>query len=195
VSQQAFLVAAARTPIGSFQGALRAMSAPALGAHAIRAATSAPSDDPSRVDEVIMGNVVGAGLKQAPARQAMRLAGLPDSVGATTINKVCGSGMKAAMLATDLIRAGSARAVVAGGMESMTNAPYLNLRARAGARMGHVELKDALFLDGLEDAETGLSMGSFAQATHPPPPGRRRALPASRTRLAPHRPTRPPAPA
>jgi acetyl-CoA C-acetyltransferase len=95
----------------------------------------------------------------------MRLAGLPDSVGATTINKVCGSGMKAAMLATDLIRAGSARAVVAGGMESMTNAPYLNLRARAGARMGHVELKDALFLDGLEDAETGLSMGSFAQAT------------------------------
>jgi acetyl-CoA C-acetyltransferase len=112
-----------------------------------------------------MGNVIAAGLKQGPARQAMRMAGLPDACGATTINKLCGSGMKAAMLATDLIRAGSAARVVAGGMESMTNAPYLIPKARAGLRMGHGELKDAMFLDGLEDASTGAAMGTFAQAT------------------------------
>ncbi len=112
-----------------------------------------------------MGCVVSAGVGQAPARQAMRIAGMPDAVGATTVNKVCGSGMKAAMLATDLIRAGSARRVVAGGMESMSNAPYLLAKARRGQRMGHGEVVDAMFLDGLEDAETGDSMGSFAQAT------------------------------
>ena len=112
-----------------------------------------------------MGCVISAGLGQAPARQAMRLAEMPDSVGATTVNKVCGSGMKATMLATDLIRAGSARQVVAGGMESMSNAPYLLAKARRGQRMGHGELVDAMFLDGLEDAETGGSMGSFAQST------------------------------
>ncbi len=160
-----YILSAARTPIGGFQGELAAITAPELGAHAINAALNASGNAPSAVDEVIIGNVVSAGLKQAPARQAMRIAGLPDSVAATTVNKVCGSGMKTTMLGTDLIRAGSATTVVAGGMESMTNAPYLVSKARAGLRMGHTDLKDAMFLDGLEDAETGVSMGTFAQAT------------------------------
>src|SRR5262245_11697024 len=160
-----YVVGAARTPIGAFQGELKAYSAPALGAHAMRAALAHAAVDASRVDEVIVGNVISAGVKQAPARQASRLAGLPDGCGATTINKVCGSGMKAAMLATDLLCAGSANVVVAGGMESMTNAPYLLTRARAGLRMGHDQVKDAMFLDGLEDADTGRSMGTFAQDT------------------------------
>lgn len=160
-----YILSAARTPIGGFQGELAAITAPELGAHAINAALNASGNAPSAVDEVIIGNVVSAGLKQAPARQAMRIAGLPDSVAATTVNKVCGSGMKTTMLGTDLIRAGSATTVVAGGMESMTNAPYLVSKARAGLRMGHTDLKDAMFLDGLEDAETGASMGTFAQAT------------------------------
>ncbi len=160
-----YILSAARTPIGGFQGELAAITAPELGAHAISAALNASGNAPSAVDEVIIGNVVSAGLKQAPARQAMRIAGLPDSVAATTVNKVCGSGMKTTMLGTDLIRAGSATTVVAGGMESMTNAPYLVSKARAGLRMGHTDLKDAMFLDGLEDAETGASMGTFAQAT------------------------------
>lgn len=160
-----YLVGAARTPIGSFQGSLSHMTAPELGAHAIRAAVAAASANPDQVDEVIMGNVVSAGLKQAPARQAMRMAGLPDAVGATTLNKVCGSGMKATMMAADLIRAGSAQQVVAGGMESMSNAPYVLAKARSGLRMGHADLKDTLFLDGLEDAETGGAMGAFAQQT------------------------------
>ena len=112
-----------------------------------------------------MGCVIGAGVKQAPARQAMRLAGIPDAVGATTVNKVCASGMKCAMLGTDLIRAGSANCVVAGGMESMTNAPYLLAKGRQGHRMGHGQVADSMFTDGLEDAETGASMGSFAQTT------------------------------
>ncbi len=160
-----YILGAARTPIGSFQGALSGVSAPELGAHAIAAALKRSGVDADRIDEVLMGNVVSAGLKQAPARQAMRSAGLPDRCGATTVNKVCGSGMKAAMLATDLIRAGSAEFVVAGGMESMTNAPYLLARARAGLRIGHGEIKDAMFLDGLEDAATGRAMGTFAQDT------------------------------
>ncbi len=160
-----YIVAAARTPIGSFQGELKALAAPALGAHAIRAAVQRSGIDAAAVDEVILGNVVGAGVKQAPARQAARGAGLPDACGATTVNKVCGSGMKATMLATDLLRAGSADVVVAGGMESMTNAPYLIAKARQGLRMGHGELKDSMFLDGLEDAETGRAMGTFAQDT------------------------------
>ena len=159
----AFVLGAQRTPIGSFQGALADRSAPELGAHAIRAAMA--GIDADAIDEVLMGCVVSAGAKQAPARQAMRGAGLPDGVGATTINKVCGSGMKAAMLATDLIRAGSAERVVAGGMESMSNAPYLLHKARGGLRMGHGELRDAMFTDGLEDADTGGSMGAFAQET------------------------------
>jgi len=151
--------------MGSFQGALKDFTAPQLGAIAIAGALDASATDPAAVNEVIMGNVISAGLKQAPARQAMRQAGLPDACGATTVNKVCGSGMKAAMLATDLIRAGSADLVVAGGMESMTNAPYLMAKARSGMRMGHGELKDSMFLDGLEDAETGGAMGAFAQQT------------------------------
>ena len=162
---EVFVVAAQRTPIGSFLGNLADRSAPQLGAHAIGAAVRAAETEPARIDEVLMGCVISAGLGQAPARQAMRLAEIPDSVGATTVNKVCGSGMKATMLATDLIRAGSARQVVAGGMESMSNAPYLLAKARRGQRMGHGELVDAMFLDGLEDAETGGSMGSFAQST------------------------------
>jgi acetyl-CoA C-acetyltransferase len=165
VSSDVYIVGAARTPVGSFQGALANQNAPQLGAHAIAAAIGQAGVDAVEVDEVIMGNVVSAGLKQAPARQAMRQAELPDSCGATTINKVCGSGMKATMLATDLIRAGSATTVVAGGMESMSNAPFLVDKARAGLRMGHAQMLDALFTDGLEDAETGGSMGSFAQNT------------------------------
>jgi acetyl-CoA C-acetyltransferase len=163
VSENAYLLAAARTPIGSFQGALSSMTAPELGAHAIKAVLAQAQT--SDVDEVLMGNVISAGLKQAPARQAMRIAGLADSVGATTVNKVCGSGMKATMLAADMIRAGSISSAISGGMESMTNAPYLMPGARSGMRMGHAETKDSMFLDGLEDAETGGSMGSFAQNT------------------------------
>ncbi|MEC8480901.1 MAG: thiolase family protein [Pseudomonadota bacterium] len=165
MSSDVFIVGAARTPVGSLQGTLASQTAPQLGAHAIAAALSHANINASDVDEVVMGNVVSAGLKQAPARQAMRQAKLPDSCGATTINKVCGSGMKAAMIATDLIRAGSADTVVAGGMESMSNAPYLLDKARSGLRMGHTQMLDALFTDGLEDAETGGSMGSFAQNT------------------------------
>ena len=160
-----FVLGAQRTPIGSFQGALADRSAPELGAHAIGAAIDHAGIGADTIDEVLMGCVLSAGAKQAPARQAMRGAGIPDDVGATTINKVCGSGMKAAMLATDLIRAGSANRVVAGGMESMSNAPYLMPKARGGLRMGHAELRDAMFTDGLEDADTGGSMGAFAQDT------------------------------
>ena len=163
--KQVYIASAARTPVGSFQGALSSMSAPELGAHSIRASIERASVQDSQIDEVIMGNVVSAGLKQAPARQAMRNAGLPDSCGATTVNKVCGSGMKAIMLATDLIKADSGTTIIAGGMESMSNAPYLLQKARSGLRMGHQQMQDALFLDGLEDAETGGSMGSFAQST------------------------------
>ena len=163
--KQVYIASAARTPVGSFQGALSSMSAPELGAHSIRASIDRASVQDSQIDEVIMGNVVSAGLKQAPARQAMRHAGLPDSCGATTVNKVCGSGMKAIMLATDLIKADSGTTIIAGGMESMSNAPFLVQKARSGLRMGHQQMQDALFLDGLEDAETGGSMGSFAQST------------------------------
>ena len=165
MSEPIYILGAARTPIGSFQGALAKQSAPELGAHAIKGALANADADGGEINEVIMGNVVSAGLKQAPARQAMRLAELPDGVGATTLNKVCGSGMKATMMAMDLIAAGSADTVVAGGMESMSNAPYLLPKARGGLRMGHANMQDSLFTDGLEDAETGGSMGSFAQST------------------------------
>ena len=165
MSENVYVLGAARTPIGSFQGALASLSAAELGAHAIKAALGNAELPADAVNEVIMGNVISAGLKQAPARQAMRTAGLPDSVHALTVNKVCGSGMKATMLGHDLIRAGSADVVVTGGMESMTNAPYLLTKARAGQRMGHGQMFDSMFTDGLEDAETGGSMGTFAQST------------------------------
>ncbi|KQC99225.1 thiolase family protein [Acinetobacter soli] len=157
------IAAATRTPMGSFQGSLSDLQAPDLGAVVIRRVveqTQLPVDD---IDEVIMGCVLPAGLKQGPARQAMRKAGLPDHVGATTINKVCGSGMKAAMFAADAIQAGSISIAVVGGMESMTNAPYLLPKARSGYRMGHGQVLDHMFLDGLEDAYTGRAMGSYAQ--------------------------------
>jgi acetyl-CoA C-acetyltransferase len=160
------IVAAARTPLGRFQGDLASVQAPVLGAHVIRAAMDRANLSPDRVDEVLMGCVLPAGQGQAPARQAMRGAGLPDKVGATTINKVCGSGMKATMLGHDLIRAGSADMVVAGGMESMSNAPYLLAKARAGYRVGHDRILDHMMLDGLEDAyEHGRTMGDFGEAT------------------------------
>lgn len=160
------IVAAARTPLGRFQGELAGLRAPALGAHVIGAALQRASLTPDRIDEVLMGCVLPAGQGQAPARQAARGAGLPDAVGATTVNKVCGSGMKATMLAHDLIAAGSADYVLAGGMESMSNAPYLLAKARSGYRVGHDRVLDHMLLDGLEDAyETGRSMGDFGEAT------------------------------
>lgn len=157
------IVNGARTAMGGFQGSLASLTAPDLGAATIQAAISRAGLKPTDIEEVIMGCVLAAGLKQGPARQAMRKAGLPDSTGAVTINKLCGSGMKAVMQAADMIKAGSATYVVAGGMESMTNAPYILPKARGGFRMGHGEVKDHMFLDGLEDAETGRLMGSFAQ--------------------------------
>ena len=157
------IVNGARTAMGGFQGSLSGVTAPELGAVTIKEAIARAGLQPTDIEEVIMGCVLPAGLKQGPARQAMRKAGLPDSTGAVTINKLCGSGMKAVMQATDMIKAGSAEIVVAGGMESMTNAPYVLPKARAGYRMGHGEIKDHMFLDGLEDAETGRLMGSFAQ--------------------------------
>ncbi|MEX5426956.1 thiolase family protein [Acinetobacter radioresistens] len=161
--QPIVIVSGSRTAMGSFQGSLSSLTAPELGAAVIRESLQRAGVQADQVDEVIMGCVLPAGLKQGPARQAMRLAGLPDHVGATTINKICGSGMKAVMQAADAIKAGSADIVVAGGMESMSNAPYLMPKARAGFRMGHGEVKDHIFLEGLEDAETGRSMGSLAQ--------------------------------
>lgn len=153
----------ARTPMGGLQGALATLTAPELGAIAIREAIARAGLTPGDVQEVIMGCVLPGGVKQGPARQAMLKAGIPESSGATTINKLCGSGMKATMLAHDLIRAGTNEIMVAGGMESMSQAPYVLTKARNGYRLGHGELKDHMFLDGLEDAETGRLMGSFAQ--------------------------------
>ena len=161
MSDPVVIVAAKRTPIGSFQGALSPVAAHELGATAIRAALAEAGIPGEAVSEVIMGCVLPAGLGQAPARQAALGAGLPDSVGCTTINKVCGSGMKAVMFAADLIHAGSADIVVAGGMESMSNAPYLLPKARAGLRMGHSELLDHMFFDGLQNPYDGQMMGHF----------------------------------
>ncbi|EOU2463855.1 acetyl-CoA acetyltransferase [Vibrio navarrensis] len=158
-----WIVSAKRTPQGRFQGALKEYSAPQLGGFAIKAALSTTSKAIEKVDEVLMGCVLPAGCGQAPARQAALNAGLPLSVGATTLNKVCGSGMKAVMLAHDLIKAGSARSVIAGGMESMTNAPYLLSNARSGMRMGHQTTFDHMFYDGLQDAYEGHLMGVYAQ--------------------------------
>ena len=157
------IVEAVRTAMGGFQGSLSSCTAPDLGAVVIKEAVARAGLAANDIDEVIMGCVLPAGLKQGPARQAMRQAGLPDSTGATTINKICGSGMKAVMQAADAIKAGSAEIVVAGGMESMSNAPYLMDKARAGFRMGHGKVTDHMFQEGLEDAETGLSMGILAQ--------------------------------
>ncbi|MCP5349946.1 MAG: thiolase family protein [Oceanospirillaceae bacterium] len=158
------IVSGTRTPMGGFQGSLADVPAVELGAVAIKEAVARAGLKPEDIQEVIMGNVLPAGLKQGPARQAMRSAGLPDSTGATTINKLCGSGMKATMLAHDLIKAGTNDIMVAGGMESMSNAPYVLLNARKGYRMGHGDqAMDHMFLDGLQDAETGRLMGSFAQ--------------------------------
>ena len=160
------IVGAKRTPMGGFQGELAALTASQLGSAAIRAALDEAGVPAADVEQVIMGNVLGAGQGQAPARQALLGAGLPESVGATTLNKMCGSGMKATMDAHDNILAGSAGIMVAGGMESMTNAPYLLLKARGGYRMGHGEVKDHMFLDGLEDAyDKGRAMGTFAEET------------------------------
>ena len=158
------IVGAARTPMGGFLGDLKDVPAPALGARAISAAVARAAVPADSVDEVLMGCVLPAGQGQAPARQASLGAGLPLAAGCTTVNKMCGSGMKAAMVATDLIRAGSADIVVAGGMESMSNAPYLLDRARTGYRMGHGRALDHMFLDGLEDAyDKGRLMGTFAE--------------------------------
>lgn len=157
------IVAAKRTPMGGFNGSLSGVTATDLGATAIKAACESVGGD--NIDEVIMGCVLPAGLGQSPARQASLAAGLPLGAGVTTINKVCGSGLKAVMLAHDLIKAGSATSIVAGGMESMSNAPYLLPKARSGYRMGHGQVLDHMMLDGLENAYDGKAMGCFAQST------------------------------
>ncbi len=162
-NESVVIVAAKRTPMGGFNGSLSAMTATQLGQVAIKAACE--DVDVSVIDEVIMGCVLPAGLGQSPARQAALGAGLPLSAGVTTINKVCGSGLKAVMLAHDLIKAGSVSSVVAGGMESMSNAPYMLPKARSGYRMGHGQVLDHMMLDGLENAYDGKAMGCFAQDT------------------------------
>jgi acetyl-CoA C-acetyltransferase len=157
------IVGAARTPMGGFMGELKALPAPALGAAAIRAAIERAGVRPDDVQEVIMGHVLPAGTGQAPARQAALGAGLPPATGCTTVNKVCGSGMKAAMIAHDMLALGVNDVMVAGGMESMSNAPHL-IQARLGLRLGHAEVKDHMFLDGLEDAyDRGRLMGTYAE--------------------------------
>ncbi|MEN8261476.1 MAG: acetyl-CoA C-acyltransferase [Pseudomonadota bacterium] len=158
------IVSFARTPMGSFQGTFKDTPATALGARSIEAAIRRAGIDTAAINEVFMGNVLSAGLGQAPARQASLAAGIPNTVGSTTINKMCGSGMKAVMLAHDLIMADGERIIVAGGMESMTNAPYLLAKARAGLRIGHGKIYDHMYLDGLEDAyDKGRLMGTFAE--------------------------------
>src|SRR5436189_3466648 len=158
------IVSAARTPMGAFQGELKGFAAPELGAAAIRAAVERAKIGADEVSEVIMGCVLPAGQGQAPARQASLGAGLPLGAGCTTVNKMCGSGMKAAMFAHDLLVSHSAEIIVAGGMESMTNTPYLLPKARGGLRMGHGQVLDHMFYDGLEDAyEKGRLMGTFAE--------------------------------
>jgi len=154
----------ARTPMGGFQGALGSVSATSLGATAVRAAVARAGVAPEAIDQIIMGCVLPAGLGQAPARQAALGAGLPQSVEATTVNKMCGSGMQATVMAHDALLAGTATVIVAGGMESMSNAPYLLAKHRSGARIGHDVVKDSMFLDGLEDAyDAGKLMGAFAE--------------------------------
>lgn len=163
--ESAYIIAARRTPIGAFQGALAGMTAPQLGSAAVRGALEGAGVTGAQIDEVLIGCVLPAGLGQAPARQVSLGAGIPNSVPCTTVNKVCGSGMKTAMLGCDAIRAGSARVIVAGGIESMTNAPYLLPKARGGYRMGHGEVLDHMFYDGLQNPYDGALMGNFADAT------------------------------
>lgn len=157
------IVAAKRTPMGAFQGALANLTAPELGACAIAAAMAEAGLKGEQIDEAYLGNVLSAGVGQAPARQAVLKAGLPDSIPCTTVNKVCGSGMKAVMLAADGLRLGDTNVVIAGGMESMSRAPYLLDKARSGFRMGHQSVLDHMFLDGLQDAYEGQLMGHYAQ--------------------------------
>ena len=164
MSESIVVVGAARTPMGGFQGDFSALAAHDLGGAAIRAAVERAGLEPAQVEEVLFGNCLMAGQGQAPARQAAFKAGLPKSAGAVTLSKMCGSGMKAAMFAHDMLLAGTHRVIVAGGMESMTNAPYLMLKGRAGYRMGHDRIFDHMMLDGLEDAyEPGRSMGTFGE--------------------------------
>ena len=160
-----YIVNGARTPMGGLMGDLASVSAPELGSTAIEAAVSKAGIPSSAIDEVFMGCVLPAGLKQCPARQAMRFAGLPDDVGAVTVNKACGSGMQATIFGIDSIRAGTNRVAIAGGLESMSNAPHLMPAGRKGQRLGHTQVFDHMFMDGLEDAYTGAAMGSFAQQT------------------------------
>ncbi len=164
-SDPVVILSARRTPVGAFQGAFAAVTAPQLGAVAIKAALADSGIAASQIDEVIMGCVLSAGIGQAPARQAAIGAGLPAGVPATTVNKMCGSAMRAVMLACDQILAGSAKIAVAGGLESMTNAPYLLPKARAGYRMGNQEVLDHMFFDGLQSPWDGQLMGCFAEAT------------------------------
>src|SRR5476649_1785441 len=164
VDDPVVIVSAVRTPMAAFQGDFATVTAPQLGSVAIRAAVERAGLKPEQIDEVVMGCVLPAGLGQAPARQAALGAGLPLSTGSTTVNKMCGSGMRAAMFAHDMLAAGSVEVMVAGGMESMSNAPYLLPKARGGMRMGHGQVIDHMFYDGLEDAyERGRLMGSFAE--------------------------------
>ena len=159
------VLAARRTPVGAFQGVFAGVSGPQLGSAAIKAAVEDSGLKAGDIDEVIMGCVLAAGLGQAPARQAALGAGLPASIPATTLNKMCGSAMRAVMSASDQIMAGGAEVMVAGGLESMTNAPYLLPKARAGYRMGHQEVLDHMFFDGLQSPWDGQLMGCFAEAT------------------------------
>ncbi len=163
MARDVVIVGAARTPIGSFQGSLAKVTAPQLGAVAIKAALERAGVAPDQVSETIMGCVLQAGVGQAPARQAAIFAGIPESVPAVTLNKVCGSGLKAVIAGAQAIALGDAEVVVAGGMESMSNAPYLSHSMRGGARMGHVEFKDALIHDGLWDVYGNIHMGSCAE--------------------------------
>ena len=165
MTKEIVIVAAKRTPMGGLQGSLSSLPAPKLGAVAIAAALDAAALKPEHIDEVYMGNVLSAGMGQAPARQASLGAGLGENIPTTTLNKVCGSGMKAVMQAADQIKAGSAEVVVAGGMESMSNAPYMLAKARAGYRFGNSEIYDHMFTDGLQDAYSGNAMGGHAQET------------------------------
>lgn len=165
MTEEVFIAAARRTPIGSFQGALSPLTAPQLGAIAVQAALKDSEVAADAIEETILGCVLMAGIGQAPARQAALAAGIPANVPATTINKMCGSGLKSMMFAADQIRAGGANAILAGGIESMTNAPYLLPKARGGYRMGHGEILDHMFYDGLQNPYDGKMMGHFADAT------------------------------
>ncbi|AGQ96652.1 thiolase family protein [Vibrio parahaemolyticus] len=165
MKNETWIVAAKRTPIGSFQGALASTDVTELGAKAIQGALAESQLDAHKIDEVLMGCVLPAGVGQAPARQASLKAEMPQSIGCTTLNKVCGSGMKTVMLAHDLIQSGNAHAVIAGGMENMSSSPYLLKKARDGFRLGHEQVLDHMFYDGLQDAYQGELMGVFAEQT------------------------------